>query len=1203
MPHAPDKRQAAPTPAYVATKRAQSDASDPASSVWVSANAGTGKTYVLTTRVLRLLLAGTPPERILALTYTKAAAAEMSKRVFDRLGGWVTADPAKLASELADVLGHDPSLEEIALARQLFAQAIETPGGLKVQTIHAFCERLLKRFPLEAGIPPGFAILDDETGETLRRNAVDDVLREATRKPHEPLAAALKTAIAYAVDDGFDDVLRQALQKRDWLEGLSRLELGRADRDAIQSPADLYRRAFDLAPGASRKTCAAAMVGILDSHVLDRAIGVLGEGKATDQSLASALAAAKAARDQATKAAAFRDAFLTKENLARADRTFITKAIRDKEPALADALVRARDKFAALHDESQRIALLDATLALVTLADAVMQRYAEAKARRAALDFDDLIRNAARLLGGLSGNGQTSTAQWVLFKLDGGLDHILVDEAQDTSRAQWSVIERLAEEFFVGSGARDVVRTLFGVGDEKQSIYGFQGAAPKMFAGMGRGFATRAAQTKQAWRQIALTLSFRTVAPVLGAVDAVFADATRTPGLTADAGVIHHAAQRLGQAGLVEIWPVEKPDLITPSEPWSPLDEAPSSSPVARLAARIAGTIDGWLKNGERLTSQDRPVRAGDILILVRGRRPFAPAMVAALKAKGVAVAGADRLRMTEQIAVQDLIVLGDFLTLPEDDLALATVLKSPLFGLDDMALLDIASGRKGTLWTSLLLKAKTDPRFTEAAETLKAWRGAADFTPPYEFFAALIDADNGKFRHRMLTRLGAEAADPIDEFLNLALLYDEGAPPSLQGFLTWLRAAETEIKRDMEQGRDEVRIMTVHGAKGLEAPIVFLPDTCAHGAKRRPGELLTMSLADAPSGLEDLVIWPIKGSGKLAPVHAANAALVERDTEERNRLLYVAMTRARDRLYIAGFEGKSEPPPTCWYKTIVSALDGQLQPVTLANGDTVRRIEAAQTAAHEPARLDAEKTIVPITPPAWARAKPAREGQLAVPVAPSRLAPLDVDDDGEIIEPAVDALAEPSGVSPRVLADDGRFLRGTLTHALFEHLPLLPSAAWEPGAKAFLASRASSASQTLRNSIAAEVLHVLRDPRYTPLFGQGSQAEVPIVAVIRRPDGGGKPFRLTGQIDRLVDTGTEVLIIDYKTNRPPPLQVAGVAEAYLLQLAAYRIAVSRLFDGRPVKAAILWTDGARLMDIPADVLDKAAERLWALAALSPDKR
>src|SRR6476620_1356891 len=197
------------------TRRNQGAAADPKSSAWVSANAGTGKTHVLTMRVLRLLLADTPPEKILALTYTKAAAAEMSKRVFDHLAGWVTAPDGKLEGKLRELLDRAPTWDEMQRARQLFAVAIETPGGLKVQTIHAFCERLLQRFPLEAGVPPGFVILDEHERDVLLRQATDEMLGEATGANGGPLRPALEKAIAYAVNEGFDGILQQALADRD----------------------------------------------------------------------------------------------------------------------------------------------------------------------------------------------------------------------------------------------------------------------------------------------------------------------------------------------------------------------------------------------------------------------------------------------------------------------------------------------------------------------------------------------------------------------------------------------------------------------------------------------------------------------------------------------------------------------------------------------------------------------------------------------------------------------------------------------------------------------------------------------------------------------------------------------------------------------------------------------------------------------------
>ncbi len=1168
------------------TTRAQQLASDPATSAWVSANAGTGKTYVLTTRVLRLLLAGTRPERILALTYTKAAAAEMSKRVFDRLGTWVTATPETLANLLTQVLGRAPNDLELTRARQLFASAIETPGGLKVQTIHGFCERLLKRFPLEAGVAPHFTILDEATSSVLLREAIDQTLTAAVGDRSATLGQALSVAITFAADDSFDDVLRDALRQRRWLADLAKLD----GDDAVSV---LYRRVMGLPKDLDLAGAEHAMAAVLDDAILARAIAVLGAGKPSDQTLGAAFAAARAAPDARGRALALQRALLTQEDEPRSDGRFITKDVRKAEPALADALVGARNAFPALLEQRQTLIALEATTSLVTLAQAVMNGYQAAKARRAALDFDDLIAKCASLLGQIAEEGAASATQWVLFKLDGGLDHILVDEAQDTSPEQWSVISSLAAEFFSDSaGGRDAVRTLFAVGDEKQSIYGFQGAAPEMFKAMGDTFQDNAKAVGQPLARVPLNVSFRTTAPVLTAVDQVFADAARVPGVSAD-GAIEHIAFRAGHAGTVEVWPTEKPIDPVETDTWDPNSEQPVASAVVRLAHRIAGTIEGWLTRGEMLASEGRPIRPSDVLVLVRRRKPFAPAMVAALKARGIPVAGADRLTLVDQIAVQDLIVLGDFLTLPEDDLALATVLKSPLFGLDDDDLMTLAFARKGQLWTALLADAKSNRRLEEAAELLKRWRSEADYMPPYEFFAQLLDRDNGRMRKRMLARLGVEAADPLDEFLNQALKYDDSAPASLTGFLAALRESGTEIKRDMEQGRNEVRVMTVHGAKGLEAPIVILPDTCSARSGSMPGGLLRMADVALPVGIERLLLWPVKTTKSIAPIGAAREALKQAEQKERNRLLYVALTRPRDRLYITGYEGRSPPAPDSWYAQVSDALT----PVAETAGETLR-LANTQTvppkiAVHGPEPETAAQAL-----PAWALAKAKSEARLTMPLAPSRLAPLETDELGEPASVAERVPAETRVFAPSRTQDQVRFLRGTLTHALLEHLPSMSRTGWRDGIARFLAVRAASLTKAGRASITREVLAVLEDPTFGPLFGPDSQAEVPIVAEIPRPGGKGVPLRLNGQIDRLARVDHDVLIIDYKTNRPPPREAAGVAEAYLLQLAAYRLALQRIFPGAAVKAAILWTDGTRLMEIPTPLLDGAEQRLWTLDQL-----
>jgi ATP-dependent helicase/nuclease subunit A len=1170
------------------TTRAQADAADPRASVWVSANAGTGKTHVLTNRVLRLMLAGTAPERILCLTYTKAAAAEMSKRVFSTLSTWVTAPDDRLSPLLTALLTRAPTAAETALARTLFTCAIETPGGLKVQTIHAFCEQLLQRFPLEAGVTPGFKILDDEDARQIHRDAIEETLSAATRDRASPLGRALTLAIAHAADDRFDDVLKDAIRRRAWLDAASRMDLA-SHRPPFAAADALYRNALGVDPKATATSLRARQAGVLQRETMAQAATVLLAGKSTDQDIGRALAAAAAATSDDTRIAALAEALLTKDGSPRSDKRFVTKAIQEAEPGLYAALVTARDHFAAIAAEARALGVVEATVALLHLADRALQHYSEAKRRRAALDFDDLISHTASLLS------RSQSAQWVLYKLDGGLDHILVDESQDTAPPQWQVIETLAQEFFSGAGARDDTRTLFAVGDEKQSIYSFQGAEPRMFAAMGARFAAMAGEAGELWRQVPLDLSFRSTAPVLEAVDAVFADRARTPGVSTGAAAVTHIARRFDKAGLVEIWPTVADDAPASADPFEPLSETAARSGVSALAARIADTIQGWLDSGERLPSEDRPLRPGDILILVRKRRPFAGAMVAALKARGIAVAGADRIRLTEQIAVADLMSLGDFLTLPEDDLALAEVLKSPLFGLDDDALLAIARGRKGALWSALLAHADTDPRFRAAAETLKRWRARADFTPPYEFFAHILDKEG--MRTRLLERLGLDAADAIDEFMNLALGYDDAAPPSLSGFLVWLREGTREVKRDMDHGRDEVRVMTVHGAKGLEAPVVFLPDTCTTAsAGGSDATLIALEDAARPAGTPAPWVWCVKGSARLPAIEAARAALRDAETAERNRLLYVAMTRPRDRLYVCGFESKRGRASGCWYDLIVEGLAGRLHTVATPLGD-VARLVAPQSGAAETPRADTLAALTPRTPPPWARSPAPREPQLSVPLAPSGLTPYDGDADGEPVAPALRDRAgdEPPAPSPATLPDGGRFLRGTLTHALLEHLPAIPAALRPKSAKGFVTRRGAGLPRRTLDGIVREALAILGDPTFAPLFGPESRAEVPIVAELPRPTGRGPALRLTGQIDRLAVLQSSVLIVDYKTNRGVPAAVDEVADAYLFQLAAYRLALAAIFPGRDIRAALLWTDGPRLMEIPPSRLDQYAERLWAL--------
>jgi ATP-dependent helicase/nuclease subunit A len=1150
----------------------QARASDPEASAWASANAGTGKTEVLVKRVLRLLIAGSKPECILCLTYTKTAAAEMQNRLLKELAVWATAPEDDLREELRALMRRAPEEGNIRTARRLFARALEARGGLKIHTIHGFCERLLQRFPLEAQVTPHFKVLDERGQAEMRRLAFDTAITRAAEERESTLGKALAKVIALTSEDYFRNVVDTALGKRAELAAMM------AYHDARPDWAEAERLALRRLLGVEADQ-EDALTGELAAVLTDGEIDALLEAlalhadTADDDRLKSSLAAAKGVGGEA-RASLFRTIFCTDKHEPR--QRFCSRALKDAVPALCAALEEARNRFVALDLKLAHLRVAEASTAVLAFADAIQADYERRKRAEAVLDYDDLIVKTSNLLS------RADAAAWVLYKIDGGVDHILVDEAQDTNPQQWTIIERLAEEFFAGegAGANGKPRTLFAVGDEKQSIYSFQGADPARFGQVGRAFRRRAEAAGLTWHEVPLNLSFRSTEPILDAVDHVFAKTQAAQGLkTVETTVIKHQGNRKGEAGLVEVWETEtetKPEPAEAFEPWN--EEAAGARSVDQLCRRIAWQIKRWLDDGEPLPSQGRKVKAGDILILVRRRDPFITPMIRALKREGVHVAGADRMRLMDQLAVQDLVALADVLLMPEDDLALAVVLKSPLFGLDDGTLFDLAYDRRPrSLWSQLRDKAKEDARFSEPWTRLSAWLARADYLPPYEFFAELLGAEGQLMRKRMLTRLGPEAAEAIDEFLDLALAYDRDAAPSLQGFIDRLRTNDIEIKRDMEQDRDEVRIMTVHGAKGLQAPIVFLPDTCMLPRPQGP-RLFPMPRPGASPGEVGHLIWPPAGHSDLDALSEAKARLQQAEREEYHRLLYVAMTRACDRLYICGWQGqRNKPENECWYELIKDGLAGHLLEIASADGISVRRMESAQAKAVSPQEAEKmEKEAAPLPDWALAPAKPERGRRR---LAPSRLA---LGPDGGPQE-----TGEQPPLGPRALSEGGRYARGLLVHALLQHLPEVTPEAQERAARAFVAARGANSDQKLKDEIIAETLAIVREPSFAALFQPGSLAEVPVVARIGEDESAAE---IEGQIDRLAVLEGELLILDYKTNLPPPSRLEDVAPTYIRQLAAYRLALKKLFPGRTLRAALLWTDGPRLMEIPSTSLD-AAER------------
>jgi ATP-dependent helicase/nuclease subunit A len=1134
----------------------QRRAADPRASVWVAASAGTGKTKVLTDRVLTLLLAGTKPHKILCLTFTKAAAAEMSNRIAGRLARWATARDGDLAGDLGRLLGREPDADEMTAARRLFAALLDAPGGMHMETIHAFCQSLLRRFPLEAGIAPHFQVMDDRDAAELLESAKLDVLSQA-RMGDGALGRALALITARVHEMAFPELMGELTAERGRLERLFERHGG------VEGALAALRHRLELEAGDTPETLLARAVdgAHLQAEALRTAAAALLTGSESDarrgETMARWLAEPKA---RAEEFPAWCAVFLTSEGSIR--KTLATKAVREGFPGVEDTLLTEAERLIRLTEKLKAARILEATSALLTLGGALLGLYRRAKASRALMDYDDLILGARDLLA------QPGVAPWVLFKLDGGIDHVLIDEAQDTNPDQWAVVEALTAEFFAGRGARETLRTVFAVGDAKQSIYSFQRADPREFERMRQAFAAHVPAAGGKWDAVDLNLSFRSAPAVLDAVNAVFAPGRPgRDGVAGDEDIIH-LPHRAGQAGRVEVWPAVEPRPADEAPAWKPpVERIRGDSPRTRLARLVASRIRAMI-DGETLDSKGRPVRAGDVLVLVRRRGGFVEDLVRELKARKVEVAGADRMVLNEQMAVMDLMALGNFLLLPEDDLTLATVLKGPLVGLSEEQLFTLAHGRGAGigLWETLRRGvADEGGAFEQAYHRLSDLLAQADRISPHTLFARVLGPLGG--RKRLLARLGAEAEDAIDEFMSLTLAFERGHPPSLQGFLHWLEAGALEIKRDLEQsGRNAVRIMTVHGSKGLQAPIVFLPDTMQVPA-RSPRLLWLGDDAD------ELPAWPPRAEDMDQVCRrGAEARKLAREREYR-RLLYVAMTRAEDRLIVCGWRGQRAVPETCWHTLIREALaplaEEQNDQFLIASGETadtpVLVLANRQTAPVEDRTAAQTAGRPPPTLPDWAEISAEPEPVPPRPLAPSR-------PEGE--EPPVRSpLAEAEGRP--------RWQRGRLIHRLLQTMPDLPPSERPRAMLRFLSRPAWGLETTERLAIANEVSDILDLPGLAGLFGPGSKAEVPVIGRI-----GNRV--VSGRVDRLAVSPTEVVVADYKTNRRPPASPDEIPDLYIRQMAAYRLALACIYPGHRIRCVLVWTDGPSLTEIETARLDDA---------------
>lgn len=1122
---------------------AQVRAADPKSSTWLSANAGSGKTRVLTNRVARLLFQGVEPQNILCLTYTKAAASEMQNRLFRTLGEWAMMADAELSKQLSG-LGVEGALnqKDLAKARTLFARAIETPGGLRIQTIHSFCAGILRRFPLEAGVSPQFTEMEDGAARSLRKDVIEAISEE---RPD-----LVRGIAAYLTSGDFDTLL-------------TAVDDHRAVFGAVPEDRTLDTL-FDLAPGEDLVTLLDRTILPGDREALEELAGICSKGGSRESSAAPKLA--MAAKDMTASAIAHLESVFLYGETAQSPYgakvgKFPNQPTQKANPDLMAVIEPLMERVEAARPVRLALLAKARTKALYSFATEFTQRYEAAKLARGQLDFDDQITKTRALLR------DPRVAQWILFRLDGGIDHILVDEAQDTSREQWDVIEALASEFSSGIGARsDRERTIFVVGDKKQSIYSFQGADPQGFDLMADQFEGALRQIEKPFERAELLHSFRSSAAILNVVDCTF-EGEAGIGLGAEAS--RHVAFHTDMPGRVDLWPtIPAIEKAKDDVPWhKPVDATSDEHHDKKLARTIADEIRSMIDRGETIPDPDpkkhgfrRPVSEGDILILLRGRGQNSVVslhaeIIRACKKLGLNVAGSDRLRVGAELAVRDIEALLRFLALPEDDLSLATALRSPLFGWSEQELFDLAHrrGKKQFLWPALREQAEKHRKSLSILDDLLT---EADFLRPYDLINRLLTRHDG--RRKLLSRLGHEAEDGIDALLGQALGYERSEVPGLTGFLEWLARDELEVKRQLDTSGNQLRVMTIHGAKGLESPVVILPDTKKQDWRDRA----VLYRAG------EHVIWKTPSTEAPLVQQAIRADRQQADREEDRRLLYVAMTRAKSWLIVCG-AGESGEETDSWHGLVSAGMDNagaeELEtPTGVGKRYSFGDWDGLPISSRPPEPPAGQHRLTPLPP-------------IETPDhRPKTLSPSDLG--GEKVLP---------GETDDMLAETA-LARGRILHKLLEYLPDTSASDRADLARRLVADDPDAAGLD-PNELLEDTERVLNAEGLAPLFTPGTMAEVDLTAWIPALNA-----RVHGAVDRLVIGADTVTAIDYKSNRLVPQNAEDVPEGLLRQMGAYQALLREIWPEKDARVALLWTRTASLMPLPTEIVQAALARVTA---------
>ena len=1143
------ERSATPTADII---KRQKIAANPLSSVWVEANAGSGKTHVLVERVLRLLLEKVPPQNILCLTYTNAAAAEMRIRISKKLASWTLMSDEELIIELTELTLKKIDIKTLKTARILFATALETPGGLKVNTIHAFCESVLHRFSLEAKVPLNFSVMEQSERDDLIDNAYQKVFAKALQNRGKNIAS-VKWLFANLSDHQISEAIKSAISDSSLLS-----EVLGDKQGAKQRLKDLVG---DEAASVKELTEQLVSETFLTKEILVTLVNELNGDPTGNRRFVDLLSRININNIELSD---LERAFLTAKGERK--KSLLLKKEKQAFPDISNIIEAEAQRINDLKGRIKRILLIERSSAFIDVLGEIFENYNKQKINRSMLDFDDLIERVVYLF--------TTGAEmdWVLYKLDANISHILVDESQDTNSQQWVIVKKLCEEFFVGSSSQDCKRTLFAVGDKKQSIFSFQGAKPSLFGQSGIEIKLKAKAAKKPFTQVELKASFRTLPNILKAIDLVCKQDGISNSLLAGDHEITHESARDDKGGVITLWPpIKQQDVILPPDRWPLEKDAMEVRNAARIVAtNIVENIESWIKNKRPLGQRGRAVRADDILILVQSRKALFQEIIRALKNKKIKTPGSDKISLSNHIAVQDLLALADILLNPADDLNLAAVLRSPLFDIDEDDLFNLAANRgEISLWQSL--KISKNKKAINAYKILKSWRNRLDFDRPYEFFAQILYSYGGLKKFH--ARLGLEVDDVLSEFLDLALAHEQKPQPSIMGFLNFMRNSDISITRELGSNSNGVRIMTIHGAKGLEAPIVILADAATGANVTKFGK--PINFAKTIDGLT--LVHGAKKDDFCENTAYLRQADADNEMAEYWRKLYVAMTRAEDELYVTGILTKKGKIEKTWYHTIAQALESQSEKFEIENSDARGLIfpkERPKPLAIKTQQKEQKKTSLVFDP------KLTFTSDAKIIIRPSL-------DQESKEENSIALHAKDNSIALHARENSIALHakeKGIALHSLLEHLVKYKNdKRREVGLQAL--KIILPLNSDLHEELINKAVQILGAEQFSHIFGSNSRAEVPFLIKALKNE---KQVMIAGRIDRLVIEEKEILLVDYKSDADVPKNEKEIPAQYTTQLGLYWLAGKKLFPNQKVKAAILWTSAQKLMILNENDIKKA---------------